>query len=196
MTRLRRLIAGALGIAGVAGLAPLVGGSPAQAEQGDTGSEFAPIYRVLESPRCVNCHPSGDAPHVGDEGRRHRMNVSRRSADAGLPCSTCHRARNAGFEHGPPGALNWQMPPADHPMPFEQRSAHEVCEQLKDPKRNGGKSLADLHAHFATDSIVLWGWDPGPGRTKPPIPHAELVQRVDAWIAAGAPCPREKSGTP
>ena len=161
----------------------------------DPGAEvgkkaFLDVARVLQSPRCMNCHPAGDAPHVGDEGRVHRMNVSRRSPEAGLPCSTCHRSKNAHFEHGPPGVPGWQMPPADHPMPFEKRSAHDLCEQIKDPQKNGGKSLADLHGHFARDPLVVWAWDPGPGRTVPPLPQAELVRQVDAWIAAGAPCPR------
>ena len=185
MRRLRNVAVGALGLAAVALLAR--GRASAEAEP---GSEFLPIYRVLQSPRCVNCHPAGDAPHTGDEGRRHRMNISRRSPEAGLPCSTCHRTHNAPFEHGPPGVPGWGMPPADHPMPFEKRSAHDLCEQLKDPHQNGGKSLADLHGHFAKDAVVLWAWDPGPGRSVPPMAHADLVRQVDTWVAKGAPCPR------
>ncbi len=154
-----------------------------------SAASFAPIYQVLQSPRCQNCHPSGDAPHLGDSGKLHRMNVSRRSPPAGLPCSTCHRSKNAPFLHGPPGVPGWAMPSAEHPLPFEGKSAHDLCEQLKDPKHNGGKSLADLHTHFAKDALVLWAWDPGPGRTAPPIAHAELVKHVDRWIADGAPCP-------
>lgn len=175
-------------VLGLAALGLAVRGA-ARAE-GTPGSEFMPIYQVLQSPRCVNCHPAGDAPHVGDEGRRHRMNVSRKSPEAGLPCTTCHRGKNATFVHGPPGVPGWSMPPADHPMPFEQRSAHDLCEQLKDPQKNGGKSLQALHGHFAKDAIVLWAWDPGPGRTTPPMPHAEMMRHVDAWIAQGAPCPK------
>jgi hypothetical protein len=153
------------------------------------GSEYAPLHAVLTSPRCQNCHPAGDAPRVGDEQRPHRMNVSRRSPDAGLPCAACHRTRNAPMDHGPPGVPGWRMPPAEHPMPFERRTAHELCEQLKDPGRNGGKTLAELRVHFATDPIVLWAWSPGPGRATPPLPHAALVQAVDLWLARGAPCP-------
>ncbi len=172
---------------GLAALALLIRGA-AHADAGP-GSEFAPIYQVLESPRCQNCHPAADAPHVGDSGQVHRMNVSRKSPAAGLPCSTCHRTGNAPFEHGPPGVTDWRMPPAEHPMPFEKQSAHALCEQMKDPARNGGKSLADLRAHFAKDPLVLWGWDPGPGRTKPPVAHADLVRYVDVWLGKGAPCP-------
>jgi hypothetical protein len=177
---IRHALAACVGLAAVGGAA---------FAQSTPASEFAPIYQVLESPRCQNCHPAGEAPHTGDEMRRHRMNVSRRSMEAGLPCSTCHRTKNAPFEHGPPGVPGWQMPPADHPMPFEKQSAHDLCEALKDPKRNGGKSLTALHAHFAKDPIVLWAWDPGPGRSAPPMAHAELMKHVDAWIKSGAPCP-------
>jgi hypothetical protein len=184
MKRLGSFIAGAVALAALAGV---VRGA-ARAE-GAPGSEFAPIYKVLESPRCQNCHPAGDAPHAGDAGMRHRMNVSRRSPDAGLQCTTCHRAKNASFNHGPPGVVGWRMPPAERPLSFEQRSPHELCVELKDPQKNGGKSLADLHEHFAKDPLVLWAWDPGPGRTAPPLSHADLLKQVDAWIAAGAPCP-------
>ena len=188
MIRSRHLAAVAVGAVAFGALSAFLRGA-ARAEDAPAG-DFAPIYRVLESPRCQNCHPSADAPHVGDAGQRHRMNVSRRSPEAGLPCTTCHRTKNAAFVHGPPGVSpEWRMPPADQPMPFEGKSAHDLCEQLKDPKRNGGKSLADLHTHFEKDPLVLWGWDPGPGRTAPPLAHDALVKHVDAWIAKGAPCP-------
>lgn len=172
----------ALGFAAVIGLAPRADGQA-------SGHPFMPVYQVLKSPRCQNCHPAGDSPHIGDEGRLHGMNVSRKSPEAGLACTTCHRSTNAPMPHGPPGVPGWTMPPSDHPMPFEGKSAHDLCEQLKDPAKNGGKSLADLHHHFAKDPLVLWGYNPGPGRTLPPISHAELVQHVDRWIAAGANCP-------
>ncbi|MFO0759693.1 MAG: hypothetical protein U0359_24605 [Byssovorax sp.] len=154
-----------------------------------TGASFLPVYEVLQHPRCQNCHPAGDAPHVGDLGKLHRMNVSRHSPEAGLPCSTCHRDHNAMIEHGPPGAPGWDMPPSSHPSPFEGKSPGALCAQLKDPAKNGGKSVADLHGPMAHDALVLWAFTPGPGRAAPPVSHAELVKRVDRWIAEGAPCP-------
>jgi hypothetical protein len=152
--------------------------------------DFLAVARVLHSPRCQNCHPSDDNPRIGDAGRKHRMNLSRHSPDAGLPCTTCHRSHNTPFAHGPPGVPGWRMPPAERPLVFAGRSPRELCEQLKDPARNGGKSLQALREHLASDPLVLWGWSPGPGRTLPPMPHAELVKHADDWIAAGAPCPR------
>jgi hypothetical protein len=117
-------------------------------------ADFRAIASVLQSPRCQNCHPAGDVPHIGDQGQRHRMNVSRKSGESGLPCTTCHRTKNARFAHGPPGAPNWHMPPREHPMAFEGKTPHQLCEQLKDPAHNGGKKLEDLHQHFAGDLLV------------------------------------------
>lgn len=154
-----------------------------------SGDHFLAIASVLQSPRCRNCHPADGAPHIRDDFRKHGMNVSRKSPNAGLPCITCHRSTNAPMLHGPPGVTNWHMPPDETPMVFVGLSPHDLCVQLKDSDKNGGKSLAELREHFAKDPFVLWGWNPGEGRTKPPITHAELVSHVDAWIAQGAPCP-------
>ena len=71
---------------------------------------FATVQKVLQHPRCQNCHIPGDAPLQFDAGTAHTMNVQR-GADgkgaAGLPCATCHGAQNlpASYgEHVPPGA--------------------------------------------------------------------------------------------
>jgi hypothetical protein len=153
------------------------------------GGLFAPIAAVLLSPRCMNCHPAGDAPLQGDRSTRHSMNVSRRSPHAGLPCSTCHRRGNADVPFAPPGIPGWHMPPDETPMVFEGRSPAALCRQLKDHTHNGGRSLDDLAEHMAHDPLVLWAWNPGPGRTLPPMPHPTFVAHVRAWVAAGGPCP-------
>jgi len=125
---------------------------------------------------------------VGDHARPHPMNISRASEAAGLPCTACHREKNADVRHGPPGVPDWRLPPKETPMVFQGKTAHELCETLKDPTKNGHKTLAALEEHFDSDKIVLWGFAPGPGRTMPPVSHDELSQAVHAWIAAGAPC--------
>src|ERR1700676_4266239 len=38
---------------------------------------FAELGKVLVHPRCVNCHPAGDRPHQGIEGRLHQPPVQR-----------------------------------------------------------------------------------------------------------------------
>jgi hypothetical protein len=179
------LAAVAIAATAVAGLA-----EPDKITAGKAG--FVEVVRVLQSPRCMNCHPAGDRPLQGDDGHVHAQNISRRTIAAGVPCSTCHQAHNAdtlGIEHGPPGAPGWSLPPAEHPMVFQGRTATQLCEQLKDPAQNGGKNLAQLLDHVTRDEIVLWGWAPGKGRTLPPLPHDRFVAAFQAWVASGAVCP-------
>src|SRR5262249_24834560 len=142
------------------------------------------------SPRCRNCHPAGDRPLRGDgTGDFHAMNISRKSPAAGLLCTACHRERNGTRPHSPPGVHGWRMPSAEVPLVFEGTTAVDLCRQLVDPASNGGRTLAALETHMAEDELVLWAWQPGPGRTTPPLTHADFVTHVRGWIAAGAPCP-------
>lgn len=153
---------------------------------------FVDVARVLQSPRCMNCHPAGDAPLQTDQSHPHAMNVSRTSTEAGLPCATCHRDRNSealGIKGGPPGAPRWGLPPKDMPMVFEKVPLTALCEQLKDPARNGHKDLAALLEHVAADPLVLWGWNPGGKRTLPPLSHAAFVAAFETWLASGTACP-------
>jgi hypothetical protein len=150
---------------------------------------FSIIYRALESPRCRNCHPAGDAPLQFDDGRPHAMNITRRSEKNGLACATCHRDRNGTRAGQPPGAPHWKLPPDGTPMVFENKTPAELCAQLKDPAQTGGRDLAALIEHVDKDPLVQWGWAPGPGRAPVPVPHDELVAAMRAWADAGAPCP-------
>jgi hypothetical protein len=45
-----------------------------------------------------------------------------------------------------------------------------------------------LH-HVAEDKLVLAGWEPGDGRTKPPLTHAEFVRKMREWVEKGAAAP-------
>jgi hypothetical protein len=153
---------------------------------------FVEVASVLQSPRCRNCHPMGDAPLQTDVGRPHMMNITRASVEAGLACATCHQEKNSevvGIRGGPPGAPKWGLPPKEMPMIFEGRSLTALCEQLKDPERNGHKSLQQLHEHVTSDPLVLWGWSPGGKRTLPPLPHARFVAAFGTWVASGGACP-------
>jgi hypothetical protein len=167
----------------------LAGAIAFAAEPDPAQAGFDTLYRVLQSPRCRNCHPAGDAPLQFDDGRPHAMNITRRSEKNGLTCATCHRDKNGTRPNQPPGAPNWHLPPPETPMVFEGRTPAQLCAQLKDPKQTGGRDLAALVAHVANDPLVAWGWDPGPGRSAVPIPRAQVVAAMQAWIAAGAPCP-------
>lgn len=166
--------------------------SPEEAEK--AVNAFMDVYSVLQHPRCLNCHPSGDAPLQYDDSRPHAMNITRSSTEAGLVCATCHQNQNAeayGVAGGPPGAPNWHLPDKDMPLIFEGRTPEQLCNQLKNPSENGNKTMEQLHHHVAHDPLVLWGWTPGGDRTVPPMEHADFASQFQVWIAAGAPCPTE-----
>jgi hypothetical protein len=157
---------------------------------------FEPVRQVLQSPRCVNCHPAGDVPLQGDRGALHAQNVQRGPEGRGLAgqeCTTCHGAKNPPDSYGahqPPGvSTGWRLPPPEHKMVFQGLSGRELCEQLKDPQRNGGKDLAALVHHAADDPLVAWGWTPGFGRAPVEMPRAEFVAYFREWAEKGAPCP-------
>lgn len=175
-------VASALAIAGAPGGETVAAGKRA----------FTDVARVLQSPRCRNCHPAGGAPLQTDAGTPHAMNISRASVTAGVPCASCHQERNSEALHiagGPPGAPHWGLPPAETPMVFEGKTVSELCAQLKDPERNGHRSLAMLLDHVSHDPLVLWGWAPGGKRTTPPLSHDKFVAAVTAWVAADGACP-------
>jgi cytochrome c5 len=154
---------------------------------------FLQVYRVLTSPRCQNCHPAGDAPLQGDDSHVHIQNVKRGPDGHGLygmRCDTCHQATNLPGAHMPPGNPKWSLPPAKMKMVFVGRPAGELCRQIKDPKQNGGRSLEALMDHIANDDLVGWGWNPGDGRTLPPLTRPETVAQLKIWIDGGAACPQ------
>lgn len=150
---------------------------------------FLEVARVLQSPRCQNCHPAGERPLRGDRGEPHAQGVQRRLLELGASCATCHQDHNAPGVGAPPGAPHWGLPPAATPMIFEGRTPAALCAQLKDPAATGGRSLDALVHHVSHDALVLWGWAPGGERTPPPLTHAAFVAAIRAWVAHGAACP-------
>jgi len=154
---------------------------------------FILIHKVLLSPRCMNCHPKGDAPLQGDESQPHSMNIKRGLEKNGMACTTCHRANNVGKVNAPPGVEHWALPPKDFPMVFEGRSVQALCEQLRDPKTNKHRSLADLVEHVEHDALVRYGWTPGPGRTPVPYPFKDFVEAMKAWERREGHCPNDRT---
>jgi hypothetical protein len=150
---------------------------------------FAEIARVLQSPRCMNCHPAGDGPLQTDASTPHKQNIKRVFAELGGSCATCHQESTPEGEQMPPGAPHWSMPPADTPMVFQGKTPAQLCADLQDPQQNGHRSLQDLIHHVSVDPLVLWAFDPGGGRTAPPMSHAAFVASITEWVALGAPCP-------
>ena len=153
---------------------------------------FLEVYKVLMHPRCMNCHPAGDAPLQGDDSHVHQQNVQRGEDGKGLyalKCANCHQEKNTPGLNMPPGGKNWHLPEKKMPLVFEGKSTRELAEQLKDPKRNNNKTLEQLIEHAEKEPLVLWGWDPGDGRGKPPISHSEFVRQMKLWIENGAEVP-------
>jgi hypothetical protein len=150
---------------------------------------FEEAGKVLLHPRCVNCHPATDRPLQGNDRRPHEPRVRRGSGGHGVPamrCATCHTSANFDAA-GVPGNPHWTLAPAS--MAWEGRSLGQICEQIKDPARNGNRKLPAVVEHMAKDSLVGWAWAPGEGREPAPGTQAELGALVAAWVKSGATCP-------
>lgn len=153
---------------------------------------FVEVYKVLMSPRCMNCHPAGDRPLQGNDSHLHSMNVKRGPDGKGLyalKCTNCHQPENAVGLHAPPGNPKWQLPPADMKMVFQGKSAHELALQIMDQNQNGHKNKEQLLEH-ARDTLVKAGWHMGEGRPAPPLSYKAFVTAWDTWINKGGYAPK------
>jgi hypothetical protein len=150
---------------------------------------FTELGKVLTHPRCLNCHPAGDRPRQGDLGRLHQPPVWRGADGFGLPamrCPICHL--KADFAPaGVPGNPIWHLAPRE--MGWEGKTLGEICAQIKDPARNGNRTLASLIEHIGEDHLVGWAWEPGYGRQSAPGTQKQAGALVEAWIDTGAACP-------
>jgi hypothetical protein len=150
---------------------------------------FTELGKVLTHPRCTNCHPAGDRPRQGDLSRLHQPPVFRGTDGFGLAtmrCSICHQSAN--FDPGRvPGQAGWHLAP--RAMAWEGKTISEICAQIKDPARNGNRSLDDLIEHIGADPLVGWAWAPGFGRTPAPGTQKAAGALVKAWANSGAACP-------
>ena len=155
---------------------------------------FGEVYKVLMSPRCMNCHPSGDVPLQGDDSHLHTQNIKRGVDGKGLyalKCTNCHQPENTSGLNMPPGNAVWHLPPAKMKMVFQGKTPRQLAAQLLNPKTNGNKTKAQLVEHVSSDALVLWGWNPGEGRTLPPLSHAEFAKQFKLWIDNGAYLPNK-----
>jgi hypothetical protein len=76
-------------------------------------------------------------------------------------------------------------------MAWEGKTVAEICAQLKDPARNGGRKLEELIHHIGEDTLVGWAWTPGAGRSPAPGTQKQAGALVEAWVKAGAACPAQ-----
>jgi len=148
---------------------------------------FAEMGKVIQHPRCVNCHPRGDRPMQGDDGIPHQPFVVRGDGGigvSGLRCTACHGAENYA---NVPGHPVWHLAPAE--MAWQDKSLGEICTQLKDAERNGQRTLAEIVDHMTNDELVGYGWNP-PAHLEPaPGDQAAFGALTQAWVDAGAHCP-------
>jgi hypothetical protein len=163
-----------------------------QKNDGRAREAFLSVIPVLKHPRCLNCHSTGDYPRQGDDSHMHAQNVKRGPDGRGRygeKCSTCHQDYNVAGLNMPPGAPNWHLPPPTMPMIWEGKTPGQICQQIKDSKQNGGKTIAQIIEHVTSDKLVMWGWNPGEGRTPPPMSHDEFAQKMAEWASNGCACP-------
>ncbi len=162
-------------------------------EEERAGALFNEMAKVMLHPRCANCHPKSGGPTQGDAMVPHEPPVVRGAGGigaTGMECFTCHGSENVEFatmEGSIPGAEPWFLPPVA--MGWAGSSPAELCAQLNDPSKTGGRSLEDLIEHNGGDHLVNWAWNPGEGRTPAPGDQETLGALTAAWVEAGGHCP-------
>jgi hypothetical protein len=176
------------------GLASVESFSSIQATAARSAALFAEAAKVIQHPRCINCHPATRSPTQGDDMHPHIPPIASDAAmrASGIPCASCHQAKNsptasAGIR-SVPGAEHWGLAPQS--MAWQGLTIGGICEQLKDPARNGNRSLEQIRVHMSEDHLVGWAWHPGEGRTPAPGTHAEFGRLIAGWVATGAHCPK------
>ncbi len=150
---------------------------------------FQEAGKVIQSPRCQNCHPATARPTQTDRMRPHQPLVVRGEdgfGATGMRCMTCHHETNYDAA-GIPGHPEWHLAPES--MAWQGKSLGQICAQIKDKGRNGDRDMASLIRHMSEDSLVGWAWKPGAGRTPAPGTQAEFGALIKAWAASGADCP-------
>jgi hypothetical protein len=150
---------------------------------------FEEAGRVIQHPRCMNCHPRTDRPTQTDSMRTHVPWVTR-GVDGGgaatLRCSTCHQASN--FEaSGVPGNDKWKLAPIE--MAWQGKTLGDICRQLLDPARSH-MTRDELLRHMTDDALVGWAWHPGADRMPAPGTQAEFGALIKVWLETGAGCPQ------
>lgn len=149
---------------------------------------FQEAGRVIQHPRCMNCHPRTDRPTQTAAMRPHLPAVTRGAdggGDALLRCTTCHNAANF-VASGVPGNPKWRLAPIE--QAWQGKTLGEICRQLLDPARSH-MDRAELLHHVAHDELVGWAWDPGADRTPAPGTQAAFGALIAAWLDTGAQCP-------
>ena len=153
---------------------------------------FMQASKTFRHPRCMNCHPSGERPTQGDDMHAHIMNVQRGADDKGMlgmRCASCHNEANNTYSQVP-GAPKWAVAPKS--MAWQGLTDREICQVIKDQKKNHGMSLDELVHHNGEDALVSWGWNPGANRKAIPGSQKEFGEVIRKWAETGAACPGDE----
>lgn len=149
---------------------------------------FEEAGRVIQHPRCMNCHPRTDRPTQTSAMRPHMPWVTRGPDDAGAPtlrCSTCHHDANFAAS-GVPGNPKWKLAPIE--MAWAGKTLGQICRQILDPSRAHMNREQLLH-HMAEDALVGWAWHPGGKRAPAPGTQAAFGALIKGWLDTGGQCP-------
>ena len=90
----------------------------------------------------------------------------------GMTCNTCHGPANADVVDQAetlksiPGNPAWHLAPIE--MAWEGKSLGFICEQIKDPERNGGKTMDEIVEHMAHDCSSAGDGTPAQGVSRCP----------------------------
>jgi hypothetical protein len=197
-----KLLAALIPVAATPALAEVDITPPASATEAEGLAAWDRIYEVASHPRCANCHtgasdrPMWSGPSYG-RTRPHGMNIRAGESRIGaeyIPCQTCHTTKDADWDNAnsvphaaPRVAMFWHLAPVE--AEWFGRSTVEICEQLRDPERNGNRDALAIAEHLDHDLILHWAWNPGGGREPAPYSLQEHVTDILIWGTAGFPCP-------
>lgn len=159
------------------------------------------IHTVLTHSRCLNCHVSADnIPLWGTAeapDRIHGMAINAGASRIGaetMSCNACHQTstRPNTVSHAPPHTgMDWRLAPVE--FQWTHRSSTEICAQMRDPDRNGGRDEAGLIEHILHDAdligFITWSFNPGAGREPAPGSLQAHLEDMAIWTKAGMPCP-------
>jgi len=126
------------------------------------------------------------------------MNVRRGPEGTGgvaVKCSTCHQDHNLSGSHTSGRARLASSEPGhadDLGRPHRIGSSVNYSRTLR---RTAVVTVDGIVEHMKTP-LVLWGWNPGNGRTPVPISEAVFLENVKEWAAKGAACPGGSLGPP
>ena len=159
------------------------------------------IHAVLTHPRCLNCHVGPDnvplwgTTQAPDTIHGMAINADDSRIGAGtMSCNACHQTstRPNTIPHSAPRTgMDWRLAPVE--FQWTDRTSAEICGQMRDPDRNGGRDEAGLIEHILHDAELLgfitWSFEPGAGRDPAPGSLQSHLEDMAIWTAAGMPCP-------